>query len=165
MVSLLRAVSTIIALFACSSTSGIFALSCNPPAPGTPVTIQPCTVTASQWAFNATTQLGMFSLKLNPSLCLGLGPIYQPSGSPSAILSKCDWSDYSQRWAFNILPGPTQLYNGLVGNVMDVFNNEVSPGTQVETYSPNGGLNQMFTWTSNGNLITSLDNVSCVAVC
>ena len=147
------------------ATTSVFALQCNPPQPGSPVTIQPCSVTANAWSFNSTTGLGMFSLKANPSLCMALGPIYQPSGAPSVVLAKCDWSDYSQRWAWNILPGPTQLFNGLVGNVMDVFNNEYTPGTQVETYSPNGGLNQAFTWTSQGQIITSLDNVSCVAVC
>jgi hypothetical protein len=109
---------------------------------------------------------GLFSSTADPSLCMSSnGPIYQPSGSPQVVLATCSAADPSQIWTLGFISGPTPVYNHLNGNVFDVFNNEVTPGTVVETYSPNGGANQQVAWSgSSGQLTTGL-NGFCFAVC
>jgi hypothetical protein len=168
---MLRTVAAAAAVVAVSEAA------CNPPAPGSALTIQTCATGASKWSFSGTSGLGSFSLVSNSNLCLSSqGPIYQPSGAPQIVLAQCNSSDPSQMWAWGILPGPTQIYNGLSGEVMDTFNNEYTPGTIVETYSPNGGANQAYTWVTKssgglrggisvGEIITSLDNSSCLSIC
>jgi hypothetical protein len=145
---------------------------CKTPAAGLPVTINPCTGAGAAVTWNFTTGtsglIGSFQLS-GTSLCLGLFGIYQPSGSPAATLLPCDVNDPSQRWAPNLpLAPPTQYFSGLDGNALDVFNNEVAAGTQLETYSMKaspGNENQLFSWSGASGQLTSDLNGFCVSVC
>ncbi len=169
--------STVIAAVAAAAVAAPAAAQCSTPAAGANITLQPCSGAGASvaWFYNTSTPggLGSFSLANAPGLCIGLLGVYAPSGATQARLLPCDPNDYSQRWAWN-LPSqpPTQLYNGLTGEVMDAFNNEVTPGTVIEVFSPNGGANQAYTFkptgpASAGQLLSALDSNgnTCVSVC
>jgi hypothetical protein len=136
------------------------------------ITMQPCTQAGAAVAWNFTskgnpyTGMGSFALR-GTSLCLGLFGLNPDNGvAPNAALLACNDTDASQTWAQD-LPAqpPTQIFNGLDGNVLDIYNNGVVAGTRVEVYNSNGGLNQAFTFNAaSGQLVTAL-NGFCVAAC
>jgi hypothetical protein len=164
--------STLLGAVAGAAAAAVAAGQCATPFNGQNITLQPPGTGVGTWTFtssNPLTGIGALSPMGSPTLCIGIGPIYGPSGAPQLVLAPCSSTDPSQRWTPSLLPGPTVVYNGLAGQVIDIFNNEHAPGTIAEVFSPNGGANQLFTWTAKaggpGALVSSLDNTSVLAVC
>jgi hypothetical protein len=168
----LATVAAAAAVVASASAAG----NCQIPAVGVNVTLWPCNTpgAAVAWTWNSpnpSTGFGQFSLRQNEKdagLCLAAGgPIYPPSESPMVVLAACDFSNPATVWAPNFINAqPTSFFSTLTGESLDAFNNQVTPGTQLETFNLNGGANQLYSYASTtGYLLSNLTANFCVAVC
>jgi hypothetical protein len=161
-----------ITAFFCASAANAAGLratttACSTPAVGSNVTTQPCNTAgaANAWTYtslNKPVPLGQISLQSAPSLCMTLGPVYPLSSVPLVVLGACNSSDPSQMWAV----APTgYIFNGNVGDVMEVYDNVMTPGAPIEVYNMNSGANQQWSYSAaNGQLSTALNGM-CASVC
>ena len=171
----MRAAALFLAAFASAASAlqhlrpAIRSRACTPPALLGPVTTWPCNTAGANvtWVWtpeSGPVPFGSFSLKSAPSMCLGLFGTNSLSGAPSAALVAC--GSASTRWSFFPNQAPTNIYSAYNGNLLEVYDNVLTPGTGIETWANNGGANQLWTWNaSTGQLVTSLTDADCMAVC
>lgn len=160
--------STVAAAAAVLLGAAPLSAACSGPTAGQNVSMFPCGQAGAAQAWNYThvgPNLGVFSLRASPNLCMAIIGASPLSNTPLVGVSSCS-STPPQLWAIGF-PGQPQtvIYSANDGNVLDVYDNVLAPGTSVDTFSPNGGANQAWTFSPNsGQLVTALDNF-CLSVC
>ena len=115
---------------------------------------------------------GQFTLRnttVSPQpLCLALFGKNPTTGAPNVGLAPCvPAAQCASALGTQLFKqGAGVITDAASGQCLDLPNNDVTPGTRVETWACNGGNNQMFAWdAATGGITAGGSDQLCVGVC
>lgn len=142
---------------------------CAPLSPQSNLTIWPCAGADPSlfvWSYaprgNSPYGPRFLQLKSNPSMCMAEVGISPLSNTANVGVAPCDATNPSTGWYIGV---DGAVYSAQDGMVLDVYDQLTTPGTRVDTYNPNGQLNQKWMWNATAGLLVSAQSGFCAGLC
>jgi hypothetical protein len=166
-------ISVVVLLGSLAIASAHLSAACTQPnAAGSNLTMYPCAgADPARFAWDyipgkAPWGPRLFQLRgSSPPVCMAVVGTSPLSSSPNVASAPCDTTSptaYTQGW---YIQADSSIISSQDGNVLDVYDNQVTPGTRVDTFGPNGGSNQLWSYNATtGQLVTALDSF-CAGLC